>query len=76
MSSDSDTMFPPQNNKAIRFTPRELIKFHIEHPEVPITDKDIENLVLDNNWREEHPIFKKSSDTNLLNNNFNNLMLF
>jgi hypothetical protein len=78
MSRDSHAIFSPQNNSTIRFTPRELIKYHIEHPEIPITDKDIENLVLDDNWREEHPIFKKGSDTNLLNNNnnLNNIALF
>lgn len=28
------------------FTPRELIRYHIENPEVPITDDDIRNLNL------------------------------
>jgi hypothetical protein len=36
-----------QNDKILRFTPRQLIRYHIEHPEIPITDNDIENLVLD-----------------------------
>ena len=37
------------NNKPkTRFTPRELIHHHMENPDEPITDADIENLYLGN----------------------------
>ncbi len=35
------------NESIMRFTPRQLIKYHMEHPEIPITDDDIANLILD-----------------------------
>ena len=31
------------------FTPRELINYHMNNPDEPISDADIENLVLDTN---------------------------
>lgn len=39
---------PLQNasHKKPSLTPRELIMRHIKHPEIPITDEDIENLNL------------------------------
>ena len=46
MKSNADLSSHNQNS-TIRFTPRQLIKYHIEHPEIPIRDEDIENLVLD-----------------------------
>src|SRR4051812_43042526 len=82
MESNSNTLFSPQNDRTCKFTPRELIKYHIEHPEVPITDKDIENLVIDlpiaSSLNEEYQAVKKGSDTSHLNNNnnFNKLMQF
>ena len=75
MENNSNTSFSPQSNTSMRFTPRELIRYHIEHPEVPITDIDIENLILDEDWREEYPVFNKSSNTNFLNNNHSFLLL-
>jgi hypothetical protein len=75
MRKDLAIIFSHQNNKASRFTPRELIKYHIEHPEIPITDKDIENLVLDfssvSNQSEEYQSFNKNNGNNYLNNNNN-----
>ena len=47
MNSTADTKSHNQNDKTLRFTPRELIKYHMEHPEISITDQDIENLILD-----------------------------
>jgi hypothetical protein len=81
MRKDSNTIFSSQNNSVSRFTPRELIKYHIEHPEVPITDKDIENLVLDfpsvSNGYDEYQAYKERNGTNFSNNNnFNKPMLF
>ena len=37
----------PQKVKSMRLTPRQLIKHHMLYPDQPITDQDIENLVLD-----------------------------
>ncbi len=34
---------PPQKTG---FTPRELIYYHMQHPDKPISDDDIENLIL------------------------------
>ncbi len=34
------------NKKKASFTPRELIRHHMENPHLPITDEDIENLDL------------------------------
>ena len=80
MSSNSDTIFSSKNNSAGRFTPRELIKYHIEHPEIPITDKDIENLVLDfsfvSNMRERYQSYKSGNSSNYSNNDFTKVMLF
>lgn len=36
-----------QAKNKVRFTPRELIKYHIDHPNEPITDEHINNLVLE-----------------------------
>ena len=47
MNSTADTKSHNQNDKIIQFTPRQLIKYHMEHPEISITDQDIENLILD-----------------------------
>ena len=33
-----------EDSKKASFTPRELIMYHIENPEEPITDDDIRNL--------------------------------
>ena len=75
MRKDLDTIFSYQNSKASRFTPRELIKYHIEHPDVPITDKDIENLILDfpvaDNQGEEYQSFNQNNSNNYFNNNNN-----
>ena len=75
MSSNSDTIFSSKNNSAGRFTPRELIKYHIEHPEIPITDKDIENLIINNSadssLREEYQVLNKENGTNYINSNNN-----
>lgn len=38
--------------KKASLTPRELIKYHIENPGEPITDEDIQNLVLDYQMQE------------------------
>lgn len=35
-----------QKTAKTHFTPRELIYYHMEHPDVPISDADMENLVL------------------------------
>ena len=75
MESNSNTLFSPQNNRTSKFTPRELIKYHIEHPEIPITDKDIENLVINNSadssLREEYQVLNKENVTNYINSNNN-----
>jgi hypothetical protein len=80
MSKSSDTMFSSQNNRVSKFTPRELIRYHIEHPEIPITDKDIENLVLDfpivSDKGEGYQSFNKNNNNNFSNNNFTEQMLF
>ena len=44
-SQIAQTIVP--NQKKSSLTPRELIKFHIENPDQPITDEDILNLKLD-----------------------------
>jgi len=47
MKSNADIGSYDQNSRDIRFTPRQLIKYHMEHPGIPIRDEDIENLILD-----------------------------
>ena len=47
MNSNADISSFNQNSRDTRFTPRQLIKYHMEHPEIPIRDEDIENLILD-----------------------------
>ena len=37
---------PVTDNKKESFSPRELIMYHIENPDKPITDDDIRNLNL------------------------------
>ncbi len=37
---------PVTDNKKESFSPRELIMYHIENPDEPITDEDIRNLNL------------------------------
>lgn len=48
MQSNQNTIMPEVsmsgNEKSL--SPRELIRYHIENPEVPITDEDIRNLDL------------------------------
>jgi len=47
MKSNADCAFSTQQKSTISFTPRELIRYHMEHPDIPITDEHIENLILD-----------------------------
>ena len=82
MRSDSNTTFSTQHNGTNGLTPRELIKYHIEHPEVPITDKDIENLVLNDfpalsNKREAYQSYNDDNGITLSGDNSSSkLMLF
>jgi hypothetical protein len=73
MESNSNTIFSQKNSRASRFTPRELIKYHIEHPDIPITDKDIENLVIElpkaSNLNKEYQVLKEENSSDHSNNN-------
>ncbi len=66
----------PSGNKSNKtkagLTPRELIHYHINNPDEPISDEDIENLVLDTNAApavEDKPVDTKSgaADNRMLN---------
>ena len=47
MHSNQNTIEPSGNEEQnSSLSPRELIRYHIENPEVPITDEDIRNLNL------------------------------
>jgi len=73
MKGEATSILSNQHNSTTRFTPRELIKYHMEHPDVPITDEHIENLILDfsdlSNEREEKDSLENSSNINFLNKN-------
>ena len=54
MQSNQDTTpeLSSEDSKKTSFSPRELIRYHIENPEEPITDDDIRNL----NLKKEHVV--------------------
>ena len=47
METNQNMMATAGGRKKNSLTPRELINYHIENPEEPITDDDILNLKLD-----------------------------
>ena len=47
METNQNMIATGTGKKKISLTPRELINYHIENPEEPITDEDILNLKLD-----------------------------
>lgn len=46
MENDQSNTAKPSGNKKPSLTPRELIKRHMEYPDSPITDDDMNNLKL------------------------------
>jgi hypothetical protein len=51
-----------------RFTPRELIHYHIENPDEPIEEEDIENLVLHTTGSTYHPNVPVDTKANAADN--------
>lgn len=48
-ATDNTTPQPSSNKKAASLTPHQLVTRHMQHPEEPITDADMENMNLEVN---------------------------
>ncbi len=71
MNITADNNLYSKNDSTCRLTPRQLIKYHMEHPEIPITDADIENLVFEfpkePRWRANNKSVKQDNNLHYIN---------